>query len=177
MDDGKVLDAKIIGTDPKTDLALVKVEGRGNFPFVSFADDKPRSASGLSRWGIPSVLAARSPQASFGARKGYRLRTLQRFPADRCRREPGQFRRPDFQYERTRHWCEHGHLFPLWRLSWHSFRHPGFHSEAGRGAAQGTRLRRTRMDWGTGPAPHEGDCREHRLERSGWCPDHGHSTR
>ena len=28
MDDGKTLDAKVIGTDPKTDLALLKVEGK-----------------------------------------------------------------------------------------------------------------------------------------------------
>ena len=28
MDNGKVLDAKVIGTDPKTDLALLKVDER-----------------------------------------------------------------------------------------------------------------------------------------------------
>jgi serine protease Do len=40
-DDGKILSAKVIGTDPKTDLALIKVDGN-NFPFVKFADRDPR---------------------------------------------------------------------------------------------------------------------------------------
>ena len=48
MDDGTVLTAKVVGTDPKTDVALVKVEGgRSNFPFVGFAEaGAPRSANG-----------------------------------------------------------------------------------------------------------------------------------
>ena len=37
-DDGKTYTAKVIGTDPKTDLALIKVDGKNDFPFVNFAD-------------------------------------------------------------------------------------------------------------------------------------------
>ena len=33
-DDGKTYTAKVIGTDPKTDLALIKVDGRSDFPYV-----------------------------------------------------------------------------------------------------------------------------------------------
>ncbi len=39
LQNGEVLNAKIIGTDAKTDLALIKVEGK-NFPFLTFADTK-----------------------------------------------------------------------------------------------------------------------------------------
>ncbi|MFZ8396220.1 S1C family serine protease, partial [Staphylococcus aureus] len=40
-DEGTVLEARVVGTDPKTDLALIKVEGRSDFPFVKLATAKP----------------------------------------------------------------------------------------------------------------------------------------
>jgi len=40
-DDGAVYTAKVIGTDSKTDLALIKVDGKGDFPYVKFADKAP----------------------------------------------------------------------------------------------------------------------------------------
>jgi serine protease Do len=51
--DGKTLDAKVIGTDPKTDLALLKVKGDGNFPFVGFASQAPRVGDWVIAVGNP----------------------------------------------------------------------------------------------------------------------------
>src|SRR4029078_10875315 len=41
-DDGKTHTVKVIGTDPRTDLALIKVDGGSNFPYVKLAEPSPR---------------------------------------------------------------------------------------------------------------------------------------
>jgi serine protease Do len=51
-DDGKSYSAKVIGTDPKTDLALIKIEG-SNFPFVKLADNPPRIGDWVLAVGNP----------------------------------------------------------------------------------------------------------------------------
>ncbi len=51
--DGKVLKARLIGRDPATDLAVIKVEG-GAFPFVSFEESaKPRVGDWVVAIGNP----------------------------------------------------------------------------------------------------------------------------
>ena len=52
-DDGKTYDAKVIGTDPRTDLALIKVDGRGDFPFVKLAETTPRIGDWVVAVGNP----------------------------------------------------------------------------------------------------------------------------
>ena len=52
-DDGTVYTAKVIGTDPKTDLALIKVNGKTDFPYVKFADDTPRVGDWVVAVGNP----------------------------------------------------------------------------------------------------------------------------
>jgi serine protease Do len=52
-DDGTSYTAKVIGTDRKTDLALIKVEGRGDFPYVKFADATPRVGDWVLAVGNP----------------------------------------------------------------------------------------------------------------------------
>ena len=52
-DDGKTYAAKVIGTDAKTDLALIKVEGAGEFHHVKFADTTPRVGDWVLAVGNP----------------------------------------------------------------------------------------------------------------------------
>ncbi len=52
-DDGTLYTAKVIGTDQKTDLALIKVDGKGDFPFVKFADHSPRVGDWVVAVGNP----------------------------------------------------------------------------------------------------------------------------
>lgn len=53
MDDGRSLEAKVIGTDPKTDLALLKVQGDTPFKFVELASEAPRVGDWVLAVGNP----------------------------------------------------------------------------------------------------------------------------
>jgi serine protease Do len=46
-DDGKIHTATVVGTDARSDLALIKVEG-GTFPYVKFSDSAPR----IGQWAV-----------------------------------------------------------------------------------------------------------------------------
>jgi len=52
-DDGKTHSAKVIGTDARTDLALIKVEGGANFPFAKLSEGKPRIGDWVLAVGNP----------------------------------------------------------------------------------------------------------------------------
>jgi serine protease Do len=52
-DDGKSYKAKVIGTDARTDLALIKVEGGSGFPFARLSDGKPRIGDWVLAVGNP----------------------------------------------------------------------------------------------------------------------------
>jgi len=52
-DDGKTYTAKVIGTDPRTDVALIKVEGGSSFPFAKLSDDKARIGDWVLAVGNP----------------------------------------------------------------------------------------------------------------------------
>jgi serine protease Do len=51
--DGTTYKAKVIGTDPKTDLALIKVDADKAFPFVKFAEHTPRIGDWVVAVGNP----------------------------------------------------------------------------------------------------------------------------
>ncbi|HLZ01574.1 MAG TPA: Do family serine endopeptidase [Bradyrhizobium sp.] len=52
-DDGKTYSAKVIGTDAKTDLALIKVEGKSGFAYVNLETATPRVGDWVVAVGNP----------------------------------------------------------------------------------------------------------------------------
>lgn len=51
--DGQELKAKVVGTDPKTDLALIKIESDKTFQYVTFAKTEPRVGDWVMAVGNP----------------------------------------------------------------------------------------------------------------------------
>src|ERR1700732_1658710 len=66
-DDGKTFSAKVIGTDARTDLALIKVEGGSNFPFAKLSDGKPRIGDWVLAVGNPFGLGGTVTAVIFSA--------------------------------------------------------------------------------------------------------------
>jgi serine protease Do len=52
-DAGKTYSAKVIGTDPRTDVALIKVEGGSEFPFAKLSEGKARIGDWIIAVGNP----------------------------------------------------------------------------------------------------------------------------
>ena len=53
LDDGRTLDAKLVGTDPKTDVALLKITEGGSFPYVKLGKAAPRVGDWVVAIGNP----------------------------------------------------------------------------------------------------------------------------
>jgi serine protease Do len=51
--DGEEVTAKVVGTDPKTDVAVIKVNEPGDYPFVTFAKEMPRIGDWVVAIGNP----------------------------------------------------------------------------------------------------------------------------
>jgi serine protease Do len=66
--DGKQYDAKVIGTDPKTDVALIKIEGGKNFSYVKFSDKEPRVGDWVMAVGNPFGLGGTVTSGIISAR-------------------------------------------------------------------------------------------------------------
>ena len=79
MNDGTELDAKLIGNDERTDLAVLKVDGKGRkFTYVNCADDnKVRVGDWVVAVGNPVRPRRHGHRRHrFGPRPRYRLRSL-----------------------------------------------------------------------------------------------------
>ncbi|HEV3183405.1 MAG TPA: trypsin-like peptidase domain-containing protein [Xanthobacteraceae bacterium] len=52
-DDGRTYSARLVGVDVKTDLAVIKIDGRGDFPYVRLGDGTPRIGDWVFTVGNP----------------------------------------------------------------------------------------------------------------------------
>ncbi|MGE0240581.1 MAG: trypsin-like peptidase domain-containing protein, partial [Parvibaculaceae bacterium] len=66
--DGQKYDAKVIGSDPKTDLALIKIEGGKNFAYVNFSEKEPRIGDWVMAVGNPFGLGGTVTSGIISAR-------------------------------------------------------------------------------------------------------------
>ena len=53
LSDGTKYDAELVGSDPRTDIALLKVKGKGNLPYVDFSEKDPRVGDWVLAVGNP----------------------------------------------------------------------------------------------------------------------------
>jgi serine protease Do len=71
-DDGGQYTAKVVGADLRTDVALLKVDGRDDFPYVRFADKEPRVGDWIIAIGNPYGLGG-TVTAGIVSARGRRL--------------------------------------------------------------------------------------------------------
>ena len=163
-------EAELIGTDPRTDLALLKIKGgSGNFPHVKFC----RQAAARRRLGGGGRQSVRSRRHGDGryrlrARPRHRLGSL-RLHADRRRREPRQLGRPDLQPRRRGGGRQHRHLQPVGRQRRHRLRRAGQGGNRGDHAAQVRRLGQPRLARREDPERRRGHGGEPRPRRGQGC--------
>ena len=137
-DGTKLKVTKILGHDPKTDLALLKVEPKtaaeGRRSFGDSA--KMRVGDWVMAIGNPFGLGGtRHRRHHLGHQARHQLRPLRRFPPDRRRHQPRQFRRPAVQHGRRGHRREHRHHLADRRLDRHRLRRALEQRGAGRRSA------------------------------------------
>jgi serine protease Do len=58
MMDGKTLDAEVVGADARTDIAVLKVRERGDYPFVAFSKRPAKIGDWVVAIGNPNVVGA-----------------------------------------------------------------------------------------------------------------------
>ena len=180
--DGKTLDAKVIGTDPKTDLALLKVKGDGAFPFVEFASQAPRVGDWVIAVGNPFGLGGTVTAGIVSARG----RDIGSGPYDDFLQIDAPVNRgnsggPTFNTDGRSGRRQYRDLLAFRRQRRHRLRDRQRRRQDGRRAAEGTRLRGARLARRRDPAGDAGSRRQprrqERLGRSGRQGDREFSRR
>ncbi len=143
-DDGKTYTAKVIGTDPRTDLALIKVDGRTDFPYATLADHQPRIGDWVLAVGNPFGLGGTVTAGIVSARG----RDIGAGPYDDFLQidapvNKGNSGGPDLRRRWPRHRRQHRDLLAVGRQCRHRVRDPGFDREVRGHATQGEGRRST----------------------------------
>ena len=166
-DDGTAYKAKVIGTDPKTDLALIKVDADKTFPYVQFAQHEPRIGDWVVAVGNPFGLSSTVTAGIVSARG----RDIGSGPYDDYIQidapiNKGNSGGPAFNVNGNVIGVNTAIFSPSGGSVGIGFDIPAQTAKTGRGATQGTRLRQPRLARRADPAGHRRDRRQPRLEES-----------
>ena len=137
-EDGTTYTAKVVGADLRTDLALLKVDGRNDFPYVKLADHEPRIGDWVIAVGNPYGLGG-TVTAGIVSALGRRLDTdtYDDFIQIDAPINKGNSGGPSFDTRWRCCWGQYGDLLPVRWLRRHRVCHPGHDCETGDPAAQG----------------------------------------
>ena len=160
-DDGKTYTAKVIGTDPRTDIALIKVSGRSDFPFVHFGDQSPRIGDWVIAVGNPFGLGGTVTAGIVSARG----RDIGAGPYDDFIQidaavNKGNSGGPTFDVDGNVIGVNTAIFSPSGGNVGHRLRHSGRNRQGGGGAAARSRRGHPRLDRRADPAGH----RRHRRQ-------------
>ena len=163
-DDGKTYSAKVIGTDPRTDLALIKIDG-GNFPYVKLADTPPRIGDWVLAVGNPFGLGGTVTAGIVSARG----RDIGAGPYDDFLQidapvNKGNSGGPTFNTDGNVIGVNTAIYLAVRRLGRHRLRDPGGDGEDRGRPAQGQGRGDARLDRRADPAGDAGDRRQPRPE-------------
>jgi serine protease Do len=110
-DGGKTYEAKVIGTDPQTDLALIKVSASTEFPYVRLATEVPRIGDWVLVVGNPFGLGGTVTAGIVSARG----RDIGAGPYDDFIQIDAPVRRAHFQCQGRGNWGQHCDIFSFGR--------------------------------------------------------------
>ncbi len=160
---GGKLEARLVGRDTRTDIALLKVESDEPLPFVEFGDSRHRQGRRLGarhrQPARPGLLGLRRHRLGAQPHAAGQLRRLH---PDRRRHQPRQLRRPALRHERAGDRGEHRHPLAQRRLHRHRLRHVGGGGDPGGRPAPRLRRDPPRLARRAHPERRRGRGRSHR---------------